>query len=237
MKSRHDRQNSGNGHDENRKKIVFIHSLPPLIEVFNRLSADLLDNITTLHILDEPLLKKVQQQGKFLEKDFERLKSHVHSAEMISAYMVIVTCSTFSPAVDVIRNPASIPVLKIDEKMIEQAVERGASIGVVATAASTIQPTETSLLRAAEQKGKKISIQTMLVENALPLLLKGESRKHDELVISAIQEISPKVEVIVLAQASLARVMEHLPKDPMQIPILASPYLVLKQAKEILNKL
>lgn len=236
MKSRHDRQDSGNTQDGSRRQIVFIHSVPPLIGVFDRLSADLQENTTTLHILDEPLLKKVQQQGEFLEMDYERLRSHVHSAEMISACMVIVTCSTFSPAVDMIRSSASIPVLKIDEKMIERAVETGLSIGVVATAASTIQPTETSLRRTAEGRGKKISIQTMLVENALPLLLKGEAQKHDELVISAIREISSKVEVIVLAQASLARVMEYLPRDVMQIPILASPYLVLEQAREILNK-
>ena len=237
MKSRRDPREYSNITTGSSLIIVFIHSLVPLIGVFDRLAAERLGNMSAKHILDEPLLKKVQQQGKFLENDYVRLQSHVHAAELISASLVIVTCSTFSPAVDVIRSSASIPVLKIDEKMIERAVETGSAIGVIATAASTLQPTESSLLNIANQMNKKISIKTVLVENALSLLLKGDPQKHDELVISAIREISPKVEVIVLAQASLARVMEHLPADMMKISILASPYLVLDQAREILTKI
>ena len=236
MKSRRDPREYSNITTGSSLIIVFIHSLVPLIGVFDRLATEQLGKVSAIHILDEPLLKKVQQQGKFLESDYERLRSHVHIAETISASIAIVTCSTFSPAVDMIRDKSSIPVLKIDENMIKRAVETGSRIGVIATASSTIQPTENALQTAASQKGKNISVTTRLVENALALLLKGDAQKHDEMVISAIQDLSTEVDLIVLAQASLARVLAQLPEEAIHIPVLASPILVLEQAREIINK-
>jgi Asp/Glu/hydantoin racemase len=236
MRNKVDLPNNSTSLKSRQKNIVFIHSLIPLIEVFNRLTREIIGDLTTLHILDEPLLKKVQDQGGFFQDDYERPQSHVHFAELTNAALVIVTCSTFSPAVEVIRKNAVIPVLKIDEFMISRAVDKSSRIGVIATAKSTIQPTEESLQKYAVQKAKKIFIKTTLVENALTLLLNGNGFEHDQLVESAIHELSRDVDLIILAQASLARVMDSLPKDSINIPVLSSPFLVLEQAREILNK-
>jgi hypothetical protein len=52
----------------------------------------------------------------------------------------------------------------------------------------------------------------------------------------AIHELSQRVDLIVLAQASMARILDTLPVNERSVPILASPYLVLEQVKSILDK-
>ena len=45
------------------KQLVMIHTVSPLLDVFNRLGGELLPGIGLTHILDEPLLERVRQQS------------------------------------------------------------------------------------------------------------------------------------------------------------------------------
>jgi hypothetical protein len=46
-----------------------------------------------------------------------------------------------------------------------------------------------------------------------------------------------KVDVVVLAQASMARVADAIPSDEKKVPILASPRLGVAAAKEVMAAL
>ncbi len=105
--------------------LVLVHTVPPLIEVFNRLAAELLPGVRVLHVLDEPLLEQVRQRGHLAEEDAMRLGTHVREAAQIGAAAVLVTCSTVSPCVDAVRQQAEVPVLRIDEVMIREAIMAG----------------------------------------------------------------------------------------------------------------
>ena len=41
--------------------LLLNHTLPALIEVFTKYSKEILPNVELLHILDQPLLKRVQR--------------------------------------------------------------------------------------------------------------------------------------------------------------------------------
>jgi hypothetical protein len=124
-------------------------------------------------------------------------------------------------------------VMKIDDAMIESAVERGNAIGVVATASSTLNPTRQALLKQAEDTGKKIEVKTLLVERALDLLMGGDGEAHDRLVGEAVMRMSGEVDVVVLAQASMARVLDVLPEEERSVPVLSSPHLALKRVDKL----
>jgi hypothetical protein len=93
--------------------------------VFSKLGAELLPGVELKHILDELLIERVRQRGSLAPADALRLQDHIALAEEIGADAVLVTCSTISPCVDDVRPHARIPVLKIDEAMIGQAVVSG----------------------------------------------------------------------------------------------------------------
>jgi glutamate racemase len=187
--------------------VVFIHTVPPLIEVFSRLAGKLLPGVRVMHILDEPLLEHVRRQGQLSAADVERLATHIQEAAAVGAEAALVTCSTVSPAVDAVRGGAAIPVIKIDEAMIDEAVRLGAHVGVVATNPTTLTPTQQLLCAAAQRVGKEIAIEPLLVEGALAALLGGDGATHDCLVRDAVESLAERVDVVVLAQASMARVM------------------------------
>lgn len=214
------------------RKVVMIHTVGGLIDVFNKLSSESLPEVTVRHILDEPLLDRVRQHGGLLAEDAERLRSHVVEAEKTGADAVLVTCSTISPLVDEAAAHAGVPVLKIDEAMITEAVRMGTRIGVVATAETTLEPTRQLLLAQAARAGKPIEPELVLVQGAFTALFGGDAAAHDRLVKAAVLELAQRVDVVILAQASMARVLAVLPEAERLVPVLASPQLALGRLKE-----
>ena len=216
------------------KRVVLIHTVSPLLDVFTNLGTELLPGVQLMHILDEPLLERVRQRGQLSAEDSARLQSHVMIAEESGAHAVLVTCSTVSPCVDDIRPLVSVPVIKIDEAMIAEAVAKGTKIGVLATNFTTLEPTRQLLQARAEIAGKQIGVESVLVERALPALMNGDGATHDRLVKEAVLDLSDRVEVLVLAQASMARALEVIPEAERQVPILSSPHLALEQVRQLL---
>jgi hypothetical protein len=212
--------------------LVLIHTVPPLVEAFDVLCRRLLPGVAVKHILDEPLLEAVRRRGGLAAGDLTRFQSHVSAAESVAARAVLVTCSTISPMVDQVQ--AQIPVLKIDAAMIAAAVQHGGHIRVLATNPTTLEPTRLMLESEAERQGKPLNVTLTLVENAFSALLAGDATAHDDLLRSAILKMAPGVDVVVLAQASMARVMDSLPGP--HCLVLSSPHLALAQIQNLLRE-
>jgi Asp/Glu/hydantoin racemase len=204
--------------------------------VFDRLTGLILPGVRVKHILDEPLLEAIRQRGRLAQADGNRLLSHLKQAELIGAQAVLVTCSTTSPLVDSLQAQVAIPVFKIDQAMIEQAVQLGTRIGVVATNRTTLEPTRQMLLAQAEKTGKKIEYTERFIDGALEALLEGQAGHHDRLVQLAIREVRPAVDVVVLAQASMARALDGPADLGEGAPVLSSPYLALQQIAKIFKR-
>lgn len=213
--------------------LVYVHTVPPLLSVFDKLTGELLPGARVKHILDEPLLEAVRLRGGLAEDDAHRLRGHVDEAEAIGAKAVLVTCSTISPLVDQVRPGVSVPIFKIDEAMLDSAVQSGPRIGVLATNPTTLEPTRSLLMEKAAAAGKQIQVETVLVPGALDAVMSGDGATHDRLLIAAIEEIAPRVDVIVLAQASMARVMDSIPPGSVNKPVLSSPHLALERLQTL----
>lgn len=216
--------------------VIFIHTVPHLIDMFNKLGAERLPGVTFLHVLDEVMLKRVRQNGGADQKEKEWLQFQVSSAEEIHASAVLVTCTILSACVDEIRPRTNIPILKIDEVMIEQAVALGKNIGMIVTNSDTMEPTSQIILDYAASIGRSVEVKAVLVEHAFDAVRNGDVDTHDRLVKNAILDMSPFVDVIILAQASMARVLNQISEAERLVPILSSPYLALEQLRSTLDK-
>src|SRR5258708_7372401 len=69
---------------------------------------------------------------------------------------------------------------------------------------------------------------------AFEALMSGDAPRHDATVARALQELSSRVDVIVLAQASMARVVDGLTPEERGVPILASPALAVDYLATVL---
>jgi len=214
------------------KTVGFIHTATILVEVIKKELKEQAVEVDAFHLVDESLLVNLLKQGRLSPGMIKRLCRHVLSAEEAGADLIVVTCSSISPAVDVARQLISHPVLKIDEPMAERAIESGKRIGVVATVATTLEPTSSLLLKKAEELGKEIQVSTALCEEAFKAILQGNMEKHDRMVAEEAIRLAREVDAIVLAQGSMARLRPSLSQQ-VHIPVLSSPPLLAEKLKKM----
>jgi Asp/Glu/hydantoin racemase len=145
----------------------------------------------------------------------------------------MVTCSSIGPAVPAARTVHDFPVFRIDDAMATKAVQTAARIGVAATLKTTLEPTVGLLEEKAAQEHRDIHIIECLCNGAFEKVLAGDTEGHDRIVSQALTSFIGKVDVLILAQASMARVVDRLPAGTLDIPVLSSPELAIQQAREL----
>jgi Asp/Glu/hydantoin racemase len=159
------------------------------------------------------------------------------AAEQAGASAALFTCSSISPCAETARLMVNIPVLKADEPMVNKAISLGTRIGVVATASTTLKPTTEPVQMRAALTGKKVHVESVLCQETYSALWAGDMESHDRLLRETLHSLMSRCDVIVLAQASMARVVETIPAEAQTIPILTSPRLAVEQARDVLSKL
>ncbi|MCS7032388.1 MAG: aspartate/glutamate racemase family protein [Phycisphaerae bacterium] len=216
-------------------QIAFIHTSPAMIPVFKTLSLELLKGHDIFNIVDESLLCDIIRDGRCPPATARRLVGHVLSAESAGADYMLVTCSSMGRAVEAARPLCSAKVLRVDEPMAELAVATGSRIGVLATLPSTLEPTVALIQSKAAAAGRPIEMVSNVVEGAFAAVMSGEGARHDWLILTALREIAARVDVIVLAQASMARVVDALEPSDRPVPILSSPRLAVEHLARLLS--
>jgi Asp/Glu/hydantoin racemase len=216
------------------KTLGLIHTSAMLVPVFAQLCKDKLPGVEVFNIADDSLIKDVIRRGELTLQTARRVAGHVASAEEAGADYILVTCSSIGRAVEVAAAQAKVPVLRVDQPMADKAVQTGKKIGVIATLPTTLEPTADLIQRRATKARKKITLTSRLCEGAFDALVHGDGAKHDAMVAAALKELSQQVDVIVLAQASMARVVDGLAAADKRVPILASPALAVDYLATVL---
>lgn len=211
-----------------QKKIAFIHTVVSLPAVFKSLCAEILPEAAMFHIVDESLLQNTIRAGKLMPITARRLLGYLVSAQEAGANLAMVTCSSVGPAAEWSRCFVDIPVYRVDEAMAELAVRTGSRIGVAATLSTTMNPTTELVRSKAAAIGKDIELTSKLCEGAFEAVISGDTARHDALVSEGLRELMKQSDVIVLAQASMARVVDALPETEKRVPILSSPRLAVE---------
>ena len=185
-------------------------------------------------MVDESLIKDTIAHGHLRRVTMRRLLGMVDSAQQAGASAVLVTCSSIGPAVAVAQQLCDVPVLRIDEAMAEAAVQHGRRIGVMATLRTTLEPTLDLLRAKAAAAGREVELVASLCDGAFEAVLAGDTATHDRILTQALVEDMQGVDLIVLAQASMARVVKAMPPGTLATPVLSSPELAVRQAHQVL---
>lgn len=217
-----------------RKTLGLLHTSATLVPVFAHLCRAKLPDVDTFNLVDDSLVPAIGARGGVTADIIRRVAGYLAAAESASADHILVTCSSIGPAVDASAPLVGVPVLRVDLPMADRAVQTGARIGVVATLPTTLAPTADLIRRRAAAAGRPIELTSRLCEGAFAALMSGQPEKHDALVAAALKELAAVVDVIVLAQASMARVVEGLAAPDRRVPILASPALAIEYLAGIL---
>jgi Asp/Glu/hydantoin racemase len=214
--------------------LALIHTSPTLAPVFAAICRREIPEAQIFHMVDESLIQDTVRAGNLRKLTIRRLVSQIESAEAAGADAVLVTCSSIGPGVTLAQQLFDIPVLRIDDAMAEAAVQRARTIGVLATLRTTLNPTTALLREKAAEAGRAVELVECLCEGAFPAVLAGDTETHDRILRHALTEDLKGVDVIVLAQASMARVVATLAPGTLQAPVLSSPELAVQRARQAL---
>jgi Asp/Glu/hydantoin racemase len=202
--------------------------------MFSELSNQELPGVDQFHMVDESLIRNTIRAKQLTGTTIRRVLNMVQSARDGGADAVVVTCSSIGPAAEVARGLFDFPVVRVDEAMAEQAVRTGRRIGVTATLRTTLEPTVALLREKAQAAHRQVDVVESLCEGAFDAVLSGDTVTHDRLLLDSLERLMSAVDVIVLAQASMARVVDAMPESAGRIPILSSPQLAVRRARSLL---
>jgi aspartate/glutamate racemase len=215
------------------KRLGIVHSNFALVETLNTLARETLPaDVGIITIVDDTLLTYAREHG-IDDSMRQRICNYFQAASDGGADVILNVCSSVGETIDFVRCAIATPILKIDEPMAEEAVMRGQRIAVLATVASTLEPTCRLLESKAREKGREVQLTQRLCEGAFDALVSGNIEEHDRAVTAAALEVAPDHDLIVLAQASMARLVPQL-EGKVPVPVLASPRLAFQRLATML---
>ena len=214
--------------------VALIHAVLPAIAPMREAVAAELPHARVINLLDEGLLSEVERRGGLTPECVERLATQIGLAIEAGAAGVLLTCTAYSNVVAEMQSRfAPRPVLAVDQVMVDTAVERASRIGVLATVPAGLEQQTQMLERAARERGKTITIIGSLHPQAMAALQRGDGEAHDRILREAFVALAPRVELVLLAQASMARAAQGLPD--LGVPVLTSPRLAAGRLAERLE--
>jgi Asp/Glu/hydantoin racemase len=209
-------------------KIAVIHTASVTVETFKALFTELMPGAEVVNFMDDSILPQLRENGADVSAVEDRLLHYARFAEVLGADIILSACSSVGEVAAKMREQVHVPVVRVDDAMAEEAVRRGKTIGVAATLWTTLRPTM-ELIRA-KAAGNPIEIREQLVDSAFQRLSEGDREGHDSILAEALAELAMEVDVVVLAQASMARVVPRLPQV-LQSKFLTSPRLAVERVK------
>lgn len=161
--------------------------------------------------------------------------------ELYAVDAILISCSTMNRAytrVQEVMKPFGVPVVQIDEAMMEEAVAAEGRILIVATHGPTVDSTRMLLEETAARMGRTVSFAGATIEDAFELLGEGRIEEHNRRIAETIRSEQQRgpVDVVVLAQLSMAVFSFSYP-DPVRefgIPVLNSGETGFRRAGEVL---
>ena len=161
--------------------------------------------------------------------------------ELAQVDLVLITCSTMNrayPQVADALQPYAVPVLQIDQPMMERAVDQGGKILVVATHGPTVNSTQALLRETAARQRREVAFSGTTVEAAWDCLAAGDVTGHNKALAQAIHAHLDRepASCVVLAQLSMACLLFSYP-DPLAefgIPVYTSAQCGFEKVCEML---
>lgn len=215
--------------------IVVVHTGPVTVQPIKDQFKEVMADARIINIVDDSLLNDVRTAGHLTPEVTSRLFSYMSNAQAMGADIILNACSSVGEATDLLRDMIRTPIVKVDESMAEEASLIGSRIGVVATVKTTLEPTTRLIRKKALENGREVTVVERIAEGAFDALLAGNAEGHDAILKKTIMDLVEEVDVVVLAQVSMARLIPALGKT--RVPVLSSPRSGVEAVKRALAAL
>ncbi|MFQ5935707.1 MAG: aspartate/glutamate racemase family protein [Acidiferrobacterales bacterium] len=146
---------------------------------------------------------------------------------------VLFTCSAFGEAIEAARANTSIPMLKPNEAMFEEALETGSRIAMLATFRPSIASMESEFTDLMKARSERATLESTWVPDAMNALRSGDVATHDRLLAEAAAQLKD-YDALMLAQFGMARAKTSV-SAVVNYPVLTSPGSAVVKLKSLIS--
>ena len=207
-------------------KVALIHAMISSIKPIESAFIEVAPDIERLHFMDTGLLPLIEEDGELTPRIIRRFSHLVNIAADTEIDAIQLSCSAFNNVTSILQPLYSAKMFRSDEAMLDKALEYN-RIGLIATANETPSTLKSYLY----SQNKDVHVQVTVNRKALEHLQEGRINEHDKMIEDMIREIEKEVDVIVLAQYSMAHVVRNIDTS---VPVLTGPLLAAKRCYEYL---
>jgi Asp/Glu/hydantoin racemase len=210
-----------------------------------RFAREIIPEVTVLHITDDTIqwafTRAMEEQGVAQEHiprfNYYRVATYCRFLQEAGAHAILFGCSTMNRSVEYARPIIDLPIIAIDRPMMDKAVRIGQRVGLLATLDTTVPSSLRQLRNAAADADRQIQIVEIFVGEAFRALRSGDQTSHDQLLLEAMEVHQDQVDVVVMAQLSMAALEKQIGKANFRIPVLNSGREGFTRAREVLESL
>ncbi len=202
--------------------LVYTSTTPELIQMVEEEVKKVLPETAELVSFQDPsILSEVREAGYVTAAAAARLVGLYMEAVSAGADAILNLCSSVGEVADAAQDLGrylGIPIVRVDEEMCREAVRQGKKIGVIATLPTTMEPTKHTILRVAREMNRRVEVKEALAEGGFGLDQEG----FQKLLLKAAETVADQVDVILLAQGSMAYCEQWLSRQTGKT-VLSSP--------------
>jgi aspartate/glutamate racemase len=223
--------------DLSNKTIGLIHASSLTIPIAKPFIQEIIPEVQVMHLCDDTIQRDNLSAGVGVipKINYFKFATYAHFLEEAKVDLIVLMCSTFNRAVEFARPMINVPMLQIDRPMMELAVKTGKRIGLLATLPTTVPSSERLLRVVAEEMGKEIEIKTILSSEAFKELERGNTERHNEILLEEIDKLSREVDCICMAQISMSVLESRLTNT--RVPVYNSGRTGFTRVREILESM
>lgn len=216
------------------KKAVFFHTTPATPEPMKKAFQARYPEDQLITILDDGVLPEViANQGQPPRSITKKLMAYGSMAQEQGASVFVCMCTTLGIAIREAQKAVDMPMITIDGPMLKEAVEKGEKIGMLITFPPTEKTSKAACLAFAEDIGKDVSVDVIIVEGARAALNEGNKALHDDLIVKKAYEVAGDYDVLVFAQVTMLDAAKRC--TDIDIPVLTSVASGVEQLEKYLN--
>jgi aspartate/glutamate racemase len=223
--------------DLSNKTIGLIHASSLTIPIAKPFIQEIIPEVQVMHLCDDTIQRDNLSAGVGVipKINYFKFATYAHFLEEAKVDLIVLMCSTFNRAVEFARPMINVSMLQIDRPMMELAVKTGKRIGLLATLPTTVPSSERLLRVVAEEMGKEIEIKTILSSEAFKELERGNTERHNEILLEEIDKLSREVDCICMAQISMSVLESRLTNT--RVPVYNSGRTGFTRVREILESM
>lgn len=215
------------------KKIAVINATKVSIAPVDA-AAKAFPDVRILHLMDEGMSYLAKQEGCISGKNMGRMAAQLRSAAELGVDGILLSCTIFSPYIDLLRSLTDLPLVAADVGVFEKAAAEYNRIGAVVSFKPTMDSVAAVVQRCRAHINPSFDAELRLAEGAFDAMAAGDEARHNQLLYETALGMAQEKEAIVLSQMSHMRALPLFADFP--IPVLTSPPVSLGLLCDMINE-